>query len=171
MRVAGEHEFRADGELFNHIRLVPKDDDGVLGVGFFEGCVGSGGATVGGVNADPLDAVLGVNLVEEKSSTEVFYDGFDLVDISSVVVAVAGDDETFAGEMGEVLERELEEVEIVGGVSVDKITADYEDIGVLIGEPGEGGSGEGDGLLVADMEVGDEPDAIASDGRGPAGDG
>lgn len=60
---------------------------------------------------------------------------------------------------------------VVGGVSVDKITADHEDIGVLIGEPRKGGASEGDGLLVADVEVGDEPDAIASEGSGPAGDG
>ncbi len=171
MRVAREHEFGAERELFDHIGFVPEDDNGVLGVGFFEGGAGSRGAAIGRIYSGPFYAVLLVNLIKEKSGPEVFGDGFDLVDISSVVVAIAGDHEAFPSEIGEVLESKLEEVAVVGCVAVDKITADHEDIGVLLGEPGEGGSGEGDGLLVADVEVGNEPDAIAGEGGGPAGDG
>lgn len=112
-----------------------------------------------------------MNLVEEKSGTEVFDDGFDLVDISSVVVAISGDYQAFPGEISEVLKGKLKEVAVIRGVAVHEITADHEDIGVLIGEPRKGGASERNGLLVADVDVGDEPDAIASEGSGPAGDG
>lgn len=171
MRVAGEHEFGADGELFDHIGFVPQDDDRVLGVGIFEGGVWSWCAAVCRVDADPLDAVLVVNLVKEKSGTEVFDDGFNLVDISSVVVAISGDNEAFPCENGEVLEGKLKEVAVIRGVAVHEITADDHDVGVLISEPRKGGANEGDGLLIADVEVSNESDSVASKEGGPARDG
>lgn len=104
-----------------------------------------------------------MDLVEEKSGARFFDNGLDFGDVAAVMVSVTGNNEGFSGEFWEFGEGKSEKVAVVGDITVDKVAADDENVGVLLGEPGEGGAGEGDGLLVTNVEIGNKTDSVASE--------
>lgn len=82
-----------------------------------------------------------VDIVEEEFAVERFDDFADVLNVASVVIAVAGDGDGFSGKEVEVFEGVFEKVTVVGGVSVNEVAADDEHVWVLVFEPGKSSFG------------------------------